>query len=43
MIRDALERTDGNRAKAAELLGITRQGLHKKLKRYVSVPVKATV
>ncbi len=34
MIRDALERTGGNRAKAAEILGITRQGLHKKLKRY---------
>jgi len=34
MIREALERTGGNRAKAAELLGITRQGLHKKLKRY---------
>ncbi len=36
MIRDALERTGGNRAKAAELLGITRQGLHKKLKRYAN-------
>jgi transcriptional regulator with GAF, ATPase, and Fis domain len=34
LIDDALERTGGNRVRAAELLGITRQGLHKKLKRY---------
>jgi DNA-binding NtrC family response regulator len=34
MIRDALGRFAGNRTKAAEALGITRQGLLKKLKRY---------
>jgi len=34
VIQKALEKTDGNRTRAAELLGITRQGLHKKIKRY---------
>ncbi len=34
LIRRALKETSGNRLKAAELLGITRQGLHKKIKRY---------
>ncbi len=34
LIEKALEKTGGNRVKAAELLEITRQGLHKKLKRY---------
>jgi len=33
LIEEAMSRTGGNKAKAAELLGITRQGLHKKLKR----------
>ena len=35
LIRKALKKTNGNRLKAAELLDITRQGLHKKLKRYL--------
>jgi DNA-binding NtrC family response regulator len=34
LIRAALDRRDGNKLKAAQDLGITRQGLHKKLKRY---------
>ncbi len=34
MIREALARTGGNRTRSAEALGITRQGLLKKLKRY---------
>ena len=34
LIRRALEQTGGNKLRAAELLAITRQGLHKKLKRY---------
>lgn len=34
LIRKALEATRGNKLRAAALLGITRQGLHKKLKRY---------
>lgn len=34
LIRSALERHDGNKLRAAQALGITRQGLHKKLKRY---------
>jgi DNA-binding NtrC family response regulator len=33
MVRRALEQTQGNRTRAAELLGITRRGLLKKLKR----------
>ena len=33
-IAQALERTEGNKTRAAELLGITREGLRKKLKRY---------
>ncbi len=33
-IRDALTRTRGNKLQASKLLGITRQGLDKKLKRY---------
>ncbi|MEE8399007.1 MAG: sigma-54-dependent Fis family transcriptional regulator [Desulfobacterales bacterium] len=34
LIGSALKKTDGNRARAAKVLGITRQGLYKKLKRY---------
>lgn len=34
LIRESLRQTHGNRARAAALLGITRQGLHKKMKRY---------
>ena len=34
LIERALSCVDGNKGKAARLLGITRQGLHKKLKRY---------
>jgi DNA-binding NtrC family response regulator len=34
LIQKALEETSGNRSRAADLLGITRQGLHKKMKRY---------
>jgi Nif-specific regulatory protein len=34
MIKDALEKTGGNKEKASSLLGITRQGLFKKMKRY---------
>ncbi len=39
LINKALRKTHGNRLRAAELLGITRQGLHKKIKRYqLSMP-----
>lgn len=38
LIRKALRNTSGNRVKAAALLGITRQGLHKKMKRYQISP-----
>ncbi|OGQ97601.1 MAG: hypothetical protein A2521_10505 [Deltaproteobacteria bacterium RIFOXYD12_FULL_57_12] len=34
LINKALEQSNGNRARAAVLLGISRQGLHKKMKRY---------
>ena len=34
LIDRALLQSSGNKARAAQLLGITRQGLHKKLKRY---------
>jgi transcriptional regulator with GAF, ATPase, and Fis domain len=34
LIERALQESNGNRVKAAESLGITRQGLHKKMKRY---------
>jgi len=34
MINNALLKTDGNKQKASDLLGITRQGLFKKMKRY---------
>ena len=34
LIKNALRETGGNRSKASDLLGITRQGLHKKMKRY---------
>ena len=34
LIKKALAENNGNRVKAAEALGITRQGLHKKMKRY---------
>jgi transcriptional regulator with PAS, ATPase and Fis domain len=33
-IKDALHKTNGNKLQASKLLGITRQGLDKKLKRY---------
>ena len=39
LIQEALKRTSDNRAKAAELLGITRQGLYKKLKRFAEETV----
>jgi len=34
LIRQALTDSRGNKCNAAQVLGITRQGLHKKLKRY---------
>jgi two-component system response regulator HupR/HoxA len=34
LIQEALQETNGNILKAAKLLGLSRQGLHKKLKRY---------
>jgi len=34
LIKKALAESNGNRVKAADALGITRQGLHKKMKRY---------
>ncbi len=34
LIQQALQHANGNRTLTAELLGITRQGLHKKMKRY---------
>jgi DNA-binding NtrC family response regulator len=34
LIAKALQETAGNRLKAANLLGITRQGLYKKMSRY---------
>ncbi len=34
LIGKALDETGGNRSRAADRLGITRQGLHKKMKRY---------
>jgi transcriptional regulator with GAF, ATPase, and Fis domain len=34
MVQEALEKTDGNRSRAANSLGITRQGLLNKIKRY---------
>jgi transcriptional regulator with GAF, ATPase, and Fis domain len=34
LIEQALEKTKGNKVRAARMLGITRQGLHKKLARY---------
>jgi two-component system response regulator AtoC len=34
LISKALQQTVGNRLKTAKLLGITRQGLYKKMKRY---------
>jgi len=34
LIEKALAESSGNRVKAAESLCITRQGLHKKMKRY---------
>ena len=34
LIQKALQESGGNRSQAARLLGITRQGLHKKMKRY---------
>jgi transcriptional regulator with GAF, ATPase, and Fis domain len=34
LIRKALQEAGGNRTRSAELLGITRQGLHKKITRY---------
>ena len=33
-IKDALQKTNGNKLQASKLLGITRQGLDKKLRRY---------
>jgi len=34
MINDALDKTGGNKQKASEILGLSRQGLIKKIKRY---------
>ncbi len=34
LMEEALKKTRGNKLRAAALLGITRQGLHKKMKRY---------
>jgi two-component system response regulator AtoC len=34
MIKQALEKSGGNKQKASEILGLTRQGLIKKIKRY---------
>ena len=34
MVREALETSGGNRSQASKLLGITRQGLLNKIKRY---------
>ncbi|MGH7800583.1 MAG: helix-turn-helix domain-containing protein, partial [Thermodesulfobacteriota bacterium] len=34
MIKEALQKSGGNKQKASEILGITRQGLIKKIKRY---------
>ena len=34
LVKRALEEARGNKVRAARLLGITRQGLYKKLKRY---------
>ena len=34
MITDALEKTNGNKTKAAKLLGLSRKGLSKKIIRY---------
>jgi len=34
MVNEALEKAGGNRSHAANLLGITRQGLLNKIKRY---------
>lgn len=39
LIRQAMQQTGNNRTRMAELLGITRQGLHKKLKRYGLTPI----
>ena len=38
MIRVALDRVDGNRTAAAELLGLSRQSLHSKLNRHSDAP-----
>jgi DNA-binding NtrC family response regulator len=43
MIEKALERSGGNRTRAARDLGITRQGLLKKLKRYCIEPGRFTI
>ncbi len=42
MIRDALQRASGNRSEAARLLGISRQALYDRLKRYGIVSEKPT-
>jgi transcriptional regulator with PAS, ATPase and Fis domain len=34
MVKDALRKTGGNRSQAARLLGLTRQGLLNKIRRY---------
>jgi DNA-binding NtrC family response regulator len=33
-IENALEKTNGNKAKAARILGISRSGLYEKIKKY---------
>ncbi|MBN1883980.1 MAG: sigma-54-dependent Fis family transcriptional regulator [Candidatus Krumholzibacteriota bacterium] len=38
MIRETLDRMEGNRTRTASALGITRQGLLKKMKRYRMIP-----
>jgi DNA-binding protein Fis len=34
MIREAMARTGGNRAQAARILGLSREGLRKKMRRF---------
>ncbi|HEY6867895.1 MAG TPA: helix-turn-helix domain-containing protein, partial [Candidatus Eisenbacteria bacterium] len=40
-LREALERTRGNKSRAARVLGLSRQGLLKKIRRYGLDPAEA--